>query len=146
MFDMIPFMTCRPARRDPFREMEALERSFFGPWFSGEAAVPFRTDIREKDDAFILEAELPGFKKEEIDVSLEGETLTIKAEHTAEQEEKKEDSYIRRERSYGSYVRRFDVTGVDTDALRAKFEDGVLQLTLPKSVPVKPEPRKLSIE
>lgn len=146
MFDMIPFMTCRPARRDPFREMEAFERSFFGPWFNGGAAVPFRTDIREKDDAFILEAELPGFKKEEIDVSLEGETLTIKAEHADEQEEKKEDSYIRRERSYGSYVRRFDVTGVDTDALRAKFEDGVLQLTLPKSVPVKPEPRKLSIE
>ena len=99
MFEMIPFMTCRPQRRDPFKEMEAFEKNFFGPWFSATAAAPFRTDIREKDDAFILESELPGFKKEEIDVSLEGETLTIKAEHSTENEEKKDANYIRRERS-----------------------------------------------
>ena len=146
MFEMIPFMTCRPQRRDPFKEMEAFEKNFFGPWFSSTATAPFRTDIREKDDAFILESELPGFKKEEIDVSLEGETLTIKAEHSAENEEKKDESYIRRERSYGSYVRSFDVNGIDTENLTAKFEDGVLTLTLPKVVPVKPEPKKLVIE
>ena len=145
MFEMIPFMTCRPNRRDPFKEMEAIERSLWNPWFSS-SSVPFRTDIREKDDAFILEAELPGFKKEEIDVSLDGETLTIQATHNAEEEEKKDESFIRRERSYGAFVRRFDVTGVDVENLRAKFENGILTLTLPKTVPVKPEPKKLTIE
>lgn len=147
MFEMIPFMTCKPARRDPFKELENFERAFFGPWESAMKTLPFRTDIRETDDAFVLEAELPGFKKEEVEVTLDNETLTIRAERKEEQTENGETgSYIRRERVSGAYARSFDVSGVDTERMTARFADGVLTLTLPKLVHVKPEPKKLVIE
>ena len=96
-------------------------------------------EMYEKDDHFMVRAELPGMKKEDIDISLVGETLTIKGEKKTE-EEVKEDDYYFCERSYGSFQRSVTLpSAVDTKRIEAKFSDGVLELSIPKSEEVKPK-------
>lgn len=135
---------------NPFREMEEFERRFFGrPFdsFFGNAPAEFKTDITDEGDHFLLETDLPGFSKENIHLDLSGDTLTIQAERSSANEEKdKKDKVIRCERSYGSFTRQFDVTGIDTEKIKGKYEDGVLKLTLPKKEPSLPESRRLEIE
>ena len=143
MFDLMPFdrMTRSMFSYDPFREMEEMEKRFFS------AAVPaFRTDIRETDAAYLLDAELPGFAKEDIRVEIKENILTLSAEHKAENEEKDGDRYIRRERSFGSYKRSFDIRGIESDAITAAYRDGILTLTLPKKEIKAPEARAVNIE
>ena len=148
MFEMIPF-----AKRNsvygfnPFREMEDLERSFFGPYYGAGRTAAFRTDVQETDEAYILESDLPGFKKEDIEVEVKEDVLTIKAErHAAHENKEEKNNYVRVERSSGCFTRSFEISGVDTDAITDKYEDGVLTLTLPKKAPVEPETKKLTIE
>lgn len=109
------------------------------------SADPCRTDIRDEGDRFIMESELPGFNKEDISVDISGNSLTLKAEHKAENEEKKEGKYIRRERSYGSYERSFDITGIDSDKITADYKNGILIMVLPKKQPEAPASKKLTI-
>ena len=106
----------------------------------------FRTDITEKDGKYILEADLPGFKKEDISVDIDKDCLTISAEHKSEENEEDANSYIRRERYYGSYSRCFNVKGIDTEAITAAYNDGVLTLTMPKKEPEIPAARRLEIQ
>ncbi len=128
---------------NPFRDFDELERAFFSDSTLGE----FKTDIREAGDNFVLEADLPGFKKEDIHVDLSGDALTITAERHSEYEQKdKKGNYLRCERSYGSYSRSFDTTGIDTSKITAAYTDGVLRLTLPKREQVQPGARRLEIE
>ena len=147
MFDLTPFdrMTRSFAAYDPFREMERemaeMEKRFFGT-----PSPTFRTDIRESDGAYILEADLPGFAKEEIHAEIKENVLTVSAEHKTESEKKDGDRYIRRERSFGSYRRSFDLRGIEVDAITAAYRDGVLTLTLPKKEQKPPEARALNIE
>ncbi len=145
MFELIPFgRTARSvAEFDPFREFDEIERSIFG---GSRAMTAFRTDVIDTGDAFKLEAELPGFKKEDIQLDLKDNILTIKAEHKENHEEKDDNgSYIRRERRYGSFARTFDVTGIDENAITASYENGILCLALPKQVPAQPERRQIAI-
>ncbi|UKI16249.1 MAG: Hsp20/alpha crystallin family protein [Ruminococcus sp.] len=92
-----------------------------------------------------MESELPGFDKEDITVDLNGNSLTLKAEHKAETEESKKGKYIRRERSYGSYERTFDIAGIDTENITADYKNGILTMVLPKKKPQAPASRKLTI-
>ncbi len=142
MFGMLPF-----DRQDDnlFDTFDNFTRDFFR---SNNAALPaFRTDIREADGKYILEAELPGFKKEDIHLDVKDGILTNSAEHKEEVDEKNEKgSYIRRERRYGSFTRSFDVTGIDESGITAAYQDGVLSLTLPKAQPAVPEARRIAIE
>ena len=111
---------------DPFRMMADMEREFFGDRRTGS----FSTDIRETDTEYVLEADLPGFSKEDIHVDISQDTLTISAERHSQHEDKdKRGSYIRCERSYGTFERSFSLEGVDTDAIKASFTNGVLTLT-----------------
>ena len=127
---------------NPFQAMEEMERSFFG---SNEVGA-FKTDIRDTGKEFLLEADLPGFKKGDIDIDVEDSRLTINATRHSEFEEKdKKGNYVRCERSYGKFSRSFDLTGIDTEGISAAFADGVLTLTLPKLVQTKPASRKLEI-
>ena len=88
-----------------------------------------------------------GFEKGDIKLDITGDVLTIQAERHSEHEEKdKKQKYVRCERSYGSYSRAFDISGVDADKIKAKYEDGVLKLTLPKKEEPKEQSRKLEIE
>lgn len=115
-------------------------------FFSGSGGVSaFSTDIADHGDSYLLESDLPGFRKEDIHLDLQGDTLTITAQRNDEHEERKE-QYIRCERSYGSYQRSFDMSGVDTSGIHATYENGVLRLTLPKKAERKSERKSLTIE
>lgn len=144
MLELIPFISNnRVSNYDPFKDMENFEKHFFGT----DRISSFKTDIKDNGNEYLLEADLPGFKKEDIDVNLENNYLTIKAERKAENEEKdKKGRYIRCERSYGSFVRSFDVSDVDTDKITASYEDGVLKLNMPKKENALPTAKKLEIK
>lgn len=129
-----------PFERNFFDSVNDFDKAFAK---SGVRAC--RTDIREDDDKFIMESELPGFDKEDITVDLNGNSLTLKAEHKAETEESKKGKYIRRERSYGSYERTFDIAGIDTENITADYKNGILTMVLPKKKPQAPATRKLTI-
>lgn len=142
MFDLIPFGNRFFATYDPFREFDEMERRMFG-----SATPTLKTDIRETENSFILEADLPGFSREEIHAEIRDGVLTLRAEHKKDDGEKDKDgNYIRRERSYTSYQRRFSLDGIKADEISAAFCDGVLTLTLPKEEPPKiDEGRKIEI-
>ena len=91
----------------------------------------FKTDIKETPEEYIVHAELPGVKKEDIKIDYNNNYLTISATRNNESEEKK-DHYIRRERSYGSVSRAFYISNVNKDSIKAKFDNGVLNIELPK--------------
>lgn len=130
------------ARFDPFRELENFEKSFFGDFGGG-----FRTDIKDKGDHFELEADLPGVKKEDIAVDIDGDCLTISAQRDSQREEKNDqEQYVRRERSYGSYSRSFDISNVKSEEISGSYENGVLKLVLPKRSPTGSTSRRLDIQ
>ena len=146
MFELIPFdrRGSRVSVYDPFRVFDEMERSFFGNG-AHPAMASFRTDVTDTGDAFVLDAELPGFKKEDIKIDIENDCLTISAERKVDEEEKKK-NFIKRERFYGSYSRSFDVSGVNVDEIQAEYTDGMLKLTMPKKVETVPPTRRLEIK
>ena len=140
MFDLVPF-----ARRENtlFNYLDNMEKNFFGDMSQDFSS--FRTDVIDDGSQFILKAELPGFKKEDIKIDIEGDTLTVSAEHNDETEEKK-DNYIRRERRYGSFARTFDISNINADEISADYNEGILSLNLPKLEVKSPETRRIDIK
>ena len=137
MFELTPYSTRRSVM-DPF--------NFFNDFFgTNNAPMELRTDISDKGDTFVLEADLPGFKKDDIKIDLENDRLTIKAERHSEHEDNR-NGYVRRERHFGSFERSFDVSGIDTSGIRANYTDGVLTLTLPKRPELVPDNRSIAID
>ncbi|MGI5888703.1 MAG: Hsp20/alpha crystallin family protein [Oscillospiraceae bacterium] len=107
----------------------------------------FRTDVIDNGDSFTLEAELPGFDKKEISVKVKDGVLSINAEHSDEKKEEDEKKgYIYRERSYGTYARSFDISGIDEDKISADYKDGILKVTLPKKVEKEDEGKSITLE
>ncbi len=144
---------------DPFHEMDEFERHFFDRPFGRHFDRPFdhrfdappmpmfKTDIKDEGDKYELYADLPGFEKGDINLDINGDVLTISAERHSEHEEKdQKNKYIRCERSYGSYTRQFNISGVDDEGIKAKYEDGVLKITLPKKTEHEKQGRRLEIE
>jgi len=121
-------------------EMDDLLRSFFEPWempLWGRGRWPV-IDIAEKDDKFLVKAEVPGCKAGDIDISVHGNMLTLSGEKKQE-EEREEKGYYHIERSYGSFRRDLNLASdVDPDKIEAVCKDGVLTLTLPKTEKAKP--------
>lgn len=118
-------------------------RSFWMP-SDGERGWTPALDIFEKDDRFVVKAELPGMKEDDIDVSVVGDTLTIKGEKKTEEEIDEED-YYHMERTYGSFLRSISLpSNVNADKIEAKYEDGVLEVSLPKIAEVKPKRVKVA--
>jgi HSP20 family protein len=135
----------------PFRELEEMERRFdevFGRSFPPsiwrrlpmeQMAWAPAVDVFEKGDKLVVKAEVPGMKEDDIHVSVEGDMLTIRGEKKTESEVKDED-YYRCERSYGSFFRSVALPStVDASKIEADYEDGVLEVTLPKKPEVKPK-------
>lgn len=103
-----------------------------------------KCDVYEKDGAYHIEADIPGFKKEEISVDCEDGYVTIQAENNAENNQEDDTKkYIKRERFYGKTVRKFYVGDVDEEKIHAEFKDGMLELIVPKQEKL---PSKKSIE
>ena len=129
---------------------ETLGHPFFPPLWrrlpTEERGWAPPIEMYEKEDKFIVKAELPGMKKEEIDISVVGDTLTIKGERKTETEVKEEDYYCC-ERSYGSFFRSLTVpAAVDTNKIEAAYENGVLEISLPKAPEVKSKKVEISVK
>jgi len=141
-------------RWDPFREAVSLrdamnsllQESFVRPGGAGAQNGGYSTlplDIRETDHEFIVQAALPGVKPDDVQITVHGGTLTIRGESKAE-EEKKGDQWHLRERRFGAFQRSVSLaTPVDPDKAQARYEHGVLNLTLPKAESAKPRQIKV---
>jgi HSP20 family protein len=142
-----PQMLARPMMRahDLFDELDRLfttqttemaEEADYGP----------AVDVYETDDEVVVRAQLPGVKKDDVDVSIQDNTLTVRAE-TKREEEVEEDGYFRRELRYGTYARRLPLpTMVDEEQVAAKMEDGVLEVRAKKTGEVEESGKKISVE
>jgi HSP20 family protein len=133
-------------------EVNRLFEDFWGtaPATAEEAGRPVvlrpRVDLSETEAAFEISAEMPGLKEDEIEVSVTDDVLSLKGEHKAESEKKGEHYHVR-ERSYGSFRRSFRLpANADAEKVSAKFENGVLHLTVPKTAEAKAKSRKIAIE
>lgn len=105
-----------------------------------------RVDIRETEKEYVIDAEFPGFAKDDVNISLDDNRLTISAKKEESSEEKDENGrYIRRERRSGAFQRSFLLENVDTGSIQADMVDGILHVTLPKEEPVVPASRKIEI-
>ncbi len=140
MFGLTPF---EKSSYDLFDAFHNFENDFFG----GTSLQSFKTDIKDMGDKFVMEAELPGFEKEDINLNLSDNKLVLTAEHKSETNDSDENGkYVRRERSYGSYQRTFDITGINADQIEAEYKNGILILSLPKLKKTQPESRRLEIK
>jgi len=136
---------------------ESVQREFdtmLNRWFGGRETnggagaylAPYAVDVREDADHIYVEAELPGFRKDEIDVTLENQTLTISAERRSEQKQgdQKKGDLLLHERRYSRFLRSFTLPPtVDEQTVNAKLSDGVLTITLNKREETKP--RKITV-
>ena len=103
-------------------------------------------DVAETDTAYQVKAELPGIRKEDLDVTVDDGVLTIKAEHEGNQEQTEIGQLIRQERSYGKFVRSLRLgANVDEETITAEYRDGVLHITLPKAKEVQPRKVEVSV-
>jgi HSP20 family protein len=129
-----------------------LDEFFSGRTWPGRASSLFEgewtpsVDVAESDGDIVVTAELPGIAKDDVDISLSNDVLTIKGEKK-EEKETKEENYHRIERRYGSFQRSIPLaTGVQGDKAKANFKDGVLCVTIPKSEEARPKQIEISVE
>jgi len=127
---------------NPFSYLDNIEKNVFGN-LNGNLGN-FRTDIIDKGNKYILQAELPGFDKKDIKIEISDKFLTISAEHQTGAESK-DQNFIRRERRYGSFSRSFDISNIEPDSISARYDNGILELELPKAAPTT-EPSGKQIE
>lgn len=130
---------------DAFRPMWDMDRALYGK----HARAVMKTDVRETDSGYELDVDLPGFKKDEVKLDLKDGYLTISAAKGLDRDEKdKQGRYIRQERYAGQCSRSFYVgDSIQPTDVHAKFEDGILKLTLPKAAQEKlPEHNTIAIE
>ena len=124
---------------------------FFKPLFYEEKHHSMKTDIKETENSYVLDIEVPGFDKKDVNVSLENGYLTVSAQkRTFEggengEKDKKKENYIRRERRC-SVSRSYYVGDVDKEAVKAKYENGVLTVDIPKEKPALPETHNIVID
>ena len=145
---MLPSIFGESMFDDMFDRAFDMDAMFGGknPLYGKHAKNLMKTDIRETDNSYELDVDLPGFQKEEISLELKDGILTIRAEHKeSEEEQAKKGEYVRRERRYGSFARTFDVSGIDESGITAAYHNGILELTLPKQAPVVPQARQITI-
>jgi len=142
----LPTRVARGAVADPMdvlqREFDVLNRFFGGDANGGQRLAPYAVDVREDPDHIYVDVELPGFKKDEVDITLENQTLTISAERKEEKEQKAD--WLLKERRYQRFMRSFTLPPtVDERKVDAKLNDGLLSITLNKREETKP--RKVQV-
>ena len=127
------------------RQFAAFGDDFFKDFFSDRVIAPrvMKTDIKETDKAYVVEAEMPGVKKEDVALICREGVLTISVKSSEEKTEEK-DNYVRKERVSGEMSRSFALKDINEEDISAKLDDGVLSVTLPKKAAE--EERKIEIE
>lgn len=154
MFNIIPYRANNHmAHRENRGYFEDFANDFFRPFFADSFGWManqrlMKVDVRDEGDHFLLEADMPGLKKDDLKVEVSDGVLTISADYDASSETKdEEDKYVYRERRCGSMSRAFNVEGIKEEEITAAFRDGVLRLTLPKREPAqKQEAHSIAIE
>ena len=135
---------CKKSKPDSLSEVFDLDHPFWGVSLfpSLKSVAPNAgwypaIDVTEDKDSVVLKADLPGLKKEDISISVDGSVLTIRGERKSESEDKNK-NYHRVERSYGVFERSLDLgTHVDESKVKAAYKEGVLEITVPKTEPPK---------
>ena len=151
MFGLTPYNTRRNQMQNrtnnPF-DIDRVFENFFNdsvfPSYYRQSGL-MKVDIKDDGNDYVLEAELPGIKKENINIDVEDGNLTISVNQD-EQTEEKNDNYLCRERRACSMRRSFSLDSIDSEKINAKMENGLLTLRLPKIEPSKPAGRKVEIE
>lgn len=142
MFELSPFrrrreLVASELGRELLRDFFSTDLLDFGP--------TVRADIKETTAEYIVEAELPGLKKDDIVIELRDNTLTISAQKNEEVNEERE-NYVRKERRQGKASRSFYVAEVDTEAVKADYTDGILKIVLPKLKESIPDTHRINID
>lgn len=147
MFDMVPFR-----RNNKIERRGDVFENFLDSFFNDDFFLPsayntgsFRVDLKEDENNYLLDADMPGMDKNNIDINLQNNYLTISAKREDQVEENK-DNYVRRERTYGEFKRSFYFDNIDEENITASFKDGVLHLQLPKKDKAKDERKRINIE
>ena len=142
--------TLSPIRRRT-RDLRSGMWDLFSDFFNDSffAPVPsdthhFRTDIKDDGDKYVIEAELPGFEKDDIIVEYSNNYLMISAKREADMKVE-EENYILQERYFGTYVRRFYVEDMDDNAIDATFKNGILTLKCPKLMLTNTDKKRIEI-
>lgn len=139
MYTMVPF---RSAMKPMFPSL--FNDHFMSEFFDAPAAPSLRVDVREREDAYLLEADLPGVSKDQIKLDVHDDTLTISADVNTHKKDKK-DGYVYSERSYGHVERSFDLEGIDQSGIKADYENGVLMIVMPKAQPEQKQATRIQI-
>lgn len=147
MYSMVPYRNRREVTRPLMNDLfnDRFFRSFFD---MGDmvGSAGFRVDVREQDDAYILEAELPGVKPEDVTLTTEDDVLTIAADVNTEKKTDRS-GYLYSERRTGHMERRFSLDGIRQEEIKATSQNGILTVTLPKSQPEPAKaPRRIEIQ
>lgn len=147
MYTMVPYRSHRELTRPLMNDL--FNDSFFRRFFDvGDmvGAAGFRVDVREQDDAYVLEAELPGVKPEDVSLTCDGDVLTIAADVNTEKQDERS-GYLYSERHTGHMERRFNLEGIRQEDITAASNNGVLTVTLPKAQPEPAKtPRRIQIQ
>ena len=132
---------------DSFDRM--FDDAFHNFWGGNELATfdAFKTDVIDQGDKYLLQAELPGFDKSDINIDLKDNLLTISASHKEEKDEEDKNKYIRRERYYSSYSRSFRVNDVEAGDIVASYNNGILEVSFPKKdLTAKEEVKRIEVK
>ena len=133
-----------PRRRNEF---DLLDQMFRDPFFTESESRVMKTDIKEKEDKFLVDVDLPGYEKENIKMEIENGYLTIEAETSGNKEEKEEGKFVRKERYVGTCSRSFYVgDDIKTEDVKATFRNGTLEIEIPKKEVKKEIPEKKYIQ
>ena len=146
MFGLIPFNTNSIDNKgDEFGNLlsDFFDDNFFTPFY--KEANAFKADIKETENEYLVEAELPGVKKEDISLEYKDNNLTISAKRD-ETIDKEKDNYVRKERHHGTFSRTFYVEDIKEDSISAKFDNGELIVTLPKLPKTEEKVNKIDIQ
>lgn len=141
MFDIIP----NRKRNNSLFNFDNFFSEFFPDDFFPNNDRFMKLDIKEFSSVYVFDIELPGVKRDEIDLNIADDILTISVK-ISEQTNEEDPKYIRKERKYGSYSRSFAIPNIDSENIKANYDNGVLTVTLPKAVPQTISKRNISIE
>ena len=134
------------SRRNDFDFFDEAMHDFFPAFYGGRHTQKYmRTDIKETEDSYVMEVEMPGVDKKDIHIDLKDGYLNISVKKEENQEEGKKENYIHRERSF-SCSRSYYVGDVRKEDIKAKYENGILSVFIPKETPSRPQENKIEIE
>lgn len=151
MYGLIPFRRHNSLQKKGDWDFQGWLDDFFSDSFFADGFLPaffarggIRADVKETENEYVIEAEIPGADKDDIKLDLDDNSLTISVERKQEEKEERQ-NYIRRERRYGSYSRSFYVDNIKHDSVKAEYKNGILKVTLPKKEEARGTKKRIDI-